>query len=153
MKALFFFSLFIWFLILSGCVSTSSYWKDKIHTPVKKGTLYYSPAPDLFDRTVVEKRRMDAEMKMNNFCHPQNPQIVSEKNTEEVTGYRTQHSSKRDNPLPYYQSERAESRSSGWSHHSKRSSQVLANPSLYARETTTSKPITRKRVYIEFICK
>ena len=153
MKFCLLFTLSLWFLILSGCVSTSAYWKDKVHTPVKKGTLYYNPIPYLFDKEVVEKRRMDAEMKMNSFCRPQTPQIVSEKNIEEVTGYQTQSSSRRDNPFPYYQSQSAVSQSKDRSHYSKHSSEILANPSLHASETTTSTPITRKRVYIKFVCK
>ena len=153
MKLFFFFILSIWFFILSGCVSTSSYWQDKVHTPVKKGTLYYSPLPNLFDPEAVEKRRMDAEMKMNSFCRPQTPQIVSEKNKEEVTGYQTHSSSRRDNPLPQYQSKSYTSQSSGRSHYSKHSSSLVTNPSLHASETTTSTPITRKRVYIDFVCK
>ena len=149
MKSFCCFTLSLWFLTLSGCVSKSAYWSNKIYTPVKKGLLYYSVIPNF----AVEKRRMDAQMKMNYFCHPQTPNIVSERSKEEVAGHQVQSYSRKDNPLPYYQSQSTVSQSKGRSHYSKHSSKMIANPSLYAHKTTTSTPITRQRVYIEFICK
>ncbi|MCY4512403.1 MAG: hypothetical protein OXB86_01795 [Bdellovibrionales bacterium] len=147
--SLMFFSL----TFLQGCVSTSAQWKDKSYKPVKKGTLFYNPINNLFDSEAVQKRRTDAKMKMADFCSPQTPQIISEKNKEEVTGYRTDYSARKDNP--YYSKSKAvkTTRASGKGLFSYSASSSASNPVLHSNESQTSTAITRKRVYIDFVCK
>ena len=140
------------FLMLQGCVSTTAVWKDKSYQPVKKGTLFYNPVPNLLDKEAVQKRRADAKMKMEEFCSPQAPVIVAERNAEEVTGHRTSYSSSRDNPNPTYKS-RSSTYSRGGSFVSERSASETGKPVLYSSGSATSTAIVRKRVYIDFTCK
>ena len=142
------FSLFL----LQGCVSTSAHWKDKQYRPVKKGTLFYDPRAHLFDSEAVQKRRRDAEMKMKGFCRPQTPQIVFEKVREEVTGYRTEYSSTKDNPHPSYHSQQT-TRAKDGALFSQSASSLTATPLLHSRASQTSTAIIRDRLYIDFICK
>ena len=139
------------FFILQGCVSTSAFWQDKSYKPEKKGTIFYSPVPNLFDGEVVQKRRMDAKMKMADFCSPQKPVIVSEKNKEEVTGHRTDYSSRRDNPNPSYYKESQTYADKGSFVSSSSASQTVKS-SLHSSASQTTSAIVRKRVYIDFVC-
>ena len=152
MKLLFCFFVFPGLLILQGCASTSAQWKDKSYKPVKKGTLFYNPINNLFDSEAVQKRRADAKMKMADFCNPQVPQIISEKSREEVTGYRTDYSAVKDNPRSSHYSQSV-TRARGGNLYSHSSSASTANPLLHSRGSEVSAPITRKRIYIDFICK
>lgn len=148
-----FFLIFFSLILFQGCASTSAQWKDKTYKPVKKGTVFYNPINSLFDSEAVQKRRTDAKMKMADFCSPQAPQITSEKTREEVTGYRTDYSSRQDNP--YYSKNKSvkTTRASGKGLFSYSSSSSTSNPVLYSNESQTSSAITRKRVYIDFVCK
>ena len=138
--------------LLQGCVSTTAHWKDKQYRPVKKGILFYDPRIHLFDSEAVQKRRRDAEMKMSDFCRPQTPQIVSEKFKEEVTGYRTEYSSTRDNPHPSRHSLKTLRAKEG-ALVSQSASSLTAKPFLHSRGSQTSTAIIRDRLYIDFICK
>ena len=142
----------VFLFLLQGCVSTSAIWKDKSYKPEKKGTIFYSSQPNLFDGEAVQKRRMDAKMKMADFCSPEKPTIVSEKNREEVTGHSTHYSSNRDNPNPSYHS-RSETYADRGSYASSSSSSQTSKPFLYSSGSQTTSAITRKRVYIDFVCK
>ena len=154
MKQILLSSLILFSLIfLQGCVSTSAQWKDKSYKPVKKGTLFYNPINNLFDLEAVQKRRTDAKMKMADFCSPQTPQIVSEKNKEEITGYRTDYSSKQDNPYYSSSKEVKSTRADRKGLYSYSTSSSTSNPVLYSDKSQTSTTITRKRVYIDFVCK
>ena len=76
-------------LFLSGCVTPSAEFLNRDYKPKKKGVVRYSLRPMLFQSNAVQQRRMDAEVKMENFCHPEKPLIVSEKKQEKEVGFRT----------------------------------------------------------------
>ena len=154
MKQIWLYSLLLSSLfILQGCVTPSAQWKNKSYKPVKKGTLFYNSQSNLFDPEAVQKRQADAKMKMEDFCRPQTPQIVSEKRREEVTGYRTNKSAKKDNPYYSQSTKTYTTRSNRKGLLSYGSSSRTSNPVLYSSESQTSAPLTRERVYIDFICK
>ena len=140
-------------LILQGCVTPQAHWKDKSYKPVKKGTLFYNSQNNLFDPEAVQKRQADAKTKMEDFCRPKTPQIVSEKRREEVTGYRTDSSARKDNPYYSQSAKTYTTRANRKGLVSYGSSFRTSNPVLYSSESQTSAPITRQRVYIDFICK
>ena len=139
-------------LFLQGCVSTSAHWQDKTYKPNKKGVLFYNSQPSLFDGEAVQKRERDAKMKMADFCGPKKPEILTETNREEVTGYHTYSSSLRDNPHPSYQSHSL-MRSTGSGFFSKSASSMVSKPFLHSSASQTSTALTRHRVYIHFACK
>ena len=141
----------VFLFFLQGCVSTSAVWKDKKYKPVKKGTIFYSAQPNLFDGEAVQKRRMDAKMKMADFCSPEKPTIVSEKNKEEVTGHYTSYSSSRDNPNPSYYS-KSKTYADRGSYVSSSSTSQATKSLLHSSGSQTTSAITRKRVYIDFVC-
>ena len=133
--------------VLQSCVSTTARWQSRKHKPKKEGVVFYNPTVSLFDSTAVQKRRADARQKMRNFCRPQKPQIVSETNKEEITGYQTDYHSTEDNPQPSYREEvRA-----GKNFYVKSSKSVF-NPFLSSQASKTEQAIIRNRLYIHFVC-
>ena len=80
--------------VLSACVTPRAEFQTKVYQPKKKGTIRYSLRPLLFQSDAVGQRRMDAQSKMENFCQPEKPVIVSERKQEKEVGYysRSSHS-------------------------------------------------------------
>ena len=79
--------LFLFFL--QSCVTPRAEFQSKVYKPEKKAVIRYNLSPTLFQSNAVQKRRMDAELKMEDFCGQQKPVIFSEKKEEIQTGYYT----------------------------------------------------------------
>ena len=139
--------LLIFLFVLQSCVSTTAHWQSRKHRPKKEGIVFYNPTASLFDSTAVQKRRADALQKMRNFCQGQKPQIVSEKNKEEITGYQTNYHSVEDNPQASYREEVH----AGKNFYVK-SAGTIFDPFLSSQASKTEQAIIRNRLYIHFVC-
>ena len=137
------------FLLLS-CATPRAYFQKRIYKPDKSGVIRYRLDPVLFQPDIVQQRRMDAQMKMDDFCRPKQPEILSENKKVEIKGHRTStshrdysdtHSSSVSSltGVPYYSSSRV---SSGGQ-----------NRSRFGGSETVSAPITDTYNVISFACK
>lgn len=137
------------FLFLS-CATPRAYFQKRIYKPDKSGLIRYRLDPVLFQPDIVQQRRMDATMKMADFCRPKQPAILSEQKKEEIKGHQTSvshrdysdtHSSSVSSlaGTPYYGRSRI---SSGGQ-----------NRSRFGGSETVSRPITETYNVISFECK
>ena len=133
---------------LQSCVSTQAYWEKKIYQPKKRGVVYYSPRPYIFDSSAVSQRKQDAEMKMIHFCNPQKPVIVSERKAEEVIGTENKYHSYQNNPGPTYYNKKVVRKDGS----SKTVSGLVSSPVGSSSGGSTSRNIVRNRVYLTFDC-
>ena len=81
-------SLFFLLSIFS-CVTPRAVFQSKTYKPQKKGVISYSLDFNLFQPDAVQIRRIDAKMKMEEFCGPNEPVIVSERKSQKTSGYYT----------------------------------------------------------------
>ena len=133
---------------LSSCISTQAYWEKKNYQPTKGGIVYYNPKPSFFDKTAVDQRKQDAQMKMISFCDPAKPNIVSERMTEEVVGQSTNYSSSHNTPsATYYSREKTKKDGS-----TQKEKGFFSSPFSSSSGSSTSTNIVRNRVYIAFQC-
>ena len=128
------------FFILStlSCVTPRANFQSKTYTPHKKAVISYSLESNLFQPDAVQQRRLDARMKMEDFCGSQDPEIISEQKKEKTSGYYT---------------------STSYQDHSDRHSRGYSRinrdqfSSASGSSSTVSKPIVRTYNIIEFECR
>ena len=141
--------LFLSAFILS-CVTPRAHFQKRTYKPEKSGVIRYSLNPMLFQGDIVQQRRMDAQMKMSEFCSPKQPEILSEQKKEEVKGHQTS-TSYRD-----YSDTHASAISSAARipHYSRsRTSSGARQSSRSGGSDTVSRPIIRTYNIISFACK
>jgi len=143
-----FLNIFLLFF-LSSCISTRAYWERKDYQPQKGGVLYYNSQPALFDKTAVDQRKQDAQMKMISFCDPEKPNLLSERKAEEVIGQSTSYSSSHNNPSTNYYSRETYKRDGS----AQKEKAFVSSPFSYSSGSSRSTNIVRKRVYITFECR
>lgn len=134
--------------VCSSCISTQSYWERKDYQPTKGGIVYYDPQPSFFDKTALDQRKQDAQMKMKIFCEPKKPMLVSERKAEEVIGQSTNYSSSQNNSGTNYYREKRQTEEGA----TKEVETFFSNPLSYSSGSSTSTNIVRNRVYITFEC-
>ena len=76
-------------LFISSCVTPRAHFQSKTYKPTKKAVIRYSLSANIFQPDAVQQRRMDARMKMQDFCGSQKPVIISEQKEEKTSGYYT----------------------------------------------------------------
>ena len=81
-------SLFFLLSLLS-CVTPQAVFQSKTYKPHKKGIISYSLDFNLFQPDAVQKRKIDARIKMEEFCGPEEPVIISERKSQKTSGYYT----------------------------------------------------------------
>ena len=84
------YAISLFFLLpLLSCVTPQAVFQSKTYKPHKKGLISYSLDFNLFQPDAVQKRKMDARMKMEEFCGSEDPVIVSERKAQKTSGYYT----------------------------------------------------------------
>ena len=139
--------LLCFLFLFQACVSTQAHWKKKLYQPEKLAVVYYDPRPSIFDKTAVQQRVQDAQMKMRSFCNPKKVKIISERKAEEVIGRQTHFNSTEDNPNSnYYENVKANER------FYKKSAQMVSQSVLSSSGSQIEQDIIRERIYIKFTC-
>lgn len=134
---------FLAFICTSSCVTPRATFQSKTYQPQKKGVITYSLTVSLFQPDAVYQRRMDAKMKMEDFCGSQEPTIISETKKEETTGYHTS-TSYQDRSNEYSRKQ-----------HSRRYHKAHKNlfSSASGSASTVSQPIIKTYNIINFECR
>lgn len=132
-------------MCIPSCITPRATFQSKIYKPQKKGVISYSLMPVLFQSDAVQTRRMDAKMKMEEFCAPKKPVIVSEKREEKTAGYYTSTS--------YQDYSNQYSGSYGTAGKNQYSSTGGGTSSTSGSASTMSQPIVNTYNIISFECK
>ncbi len=153
------------FLFISSCVTPRAHFQSKTYKPTKKAVIRYSLDANIFQSDAVQQRRMDARMKMRDFCGSQKPVILSERKEEKTSGYYTdtsyrdysnQHSnqfgSAHSNRSSHYGGHRYEGYKTGQSN-TYSSSHGNVSSAAHGGAYTVSKPIVDAYNIITFECK